>query len=187
MSKIKFGLSNISVAERVDTDGTVSYSAPKKVKGAVTLKIEKNVADVLFKADNIDYYSNKVTTGLSGELEVADVQREILVTLLGYVKAQKGGVLLTNKPSNKTCALLFQVETDDKARKVCLYNVTLTEGNEEFETVGDKIDPKTTKINISVGGEMIGDVQVFKQVSEFGDSNYDNFFTEVTLPTISAI
>ena len=186
MSKVKFGLSNVYIAPRTETTTagktTVTYGTPVKMPGAVNCSVSRETSQNKFYADNIAYFTSNSKSSVELELEIADIAREILINYLGYVKAKNGGVLEMNTPVTPAFALMFQVETDEKARKFCYYNCTAVESDEEYSTEEESIDPTTTTLTVTGVGESVGDAIAFKQVCGSGDSNYTTFFDSVTVP-----
>lgn len=183
MSKVKFGLSNVYVAPRTVTGETVTYGTPVKVPGAVNCSVDRESEQNIFYADNIAYFKSNTKSSVSLDLEIADIARDILLNYLGYVEAAEGGIIETNTAVTPEFALLFQVETDEKARKFCYYNCSAVESDEEYSTEEESIDPTTSTLTVTCTGEKVGDKIGFKHVVEADDANYATFFTNVTVPT----
>lgn len=183
MAKVKFGLSNLYFALRTEAEeGAITYASPIKVPGAVSASIESESDTSTFYADNIPYYISNIKSSKTIELEVADLPRDILLKILGYVKAEGGGILETSNPNTPHFALLFQIETDEEARKYCFYNCTAVESDEEYNTTEDTVEPTTTTLSVTVAGDPVGEYVAYKQIAETGDANYAAFFTTVTAP-----
>lgn len=186
MTQIKYGLSHVKVAKRqIDSEGEVSYATPIDLPGAVSFSTELNQSEVSFYADNKLYYHTQAKTSEGGDLELADVPRQILLDYLGYVADENGGILETNSLTADKCAIMFQVETDEKARKFILYNCSLASGSEEYSTVESEVTPQTSTITVTASGEDVGDVTVFKKVLESTDADYEDAFKSVKMPVIS--
>lgn len=185
MSKVHFGLCNVYIAKRVASGGSVSYDTPVRVPGAVSLNRTKRSEASDFFADNILYFKGKKDSGEDLELVLADVPRSILLQYLNYLEANEGGIVSTDKIPDTAFALLFQVETDDKARKFCYFNCTASEGDGENKTTETANEPQTDTLKIACAGEESGDYQIFKHVVESTDQNYATFFSSVTIPTVS--
>ena len=185
MAKVKFGLSNVYFALRTEEEGgEITYSTPVKIPGAVSASIESESESNTFYADNIPYYISNIKSSKTVDLEVSDVPRQILLDYLGYVKAQGGGILETSAPNTPHFALLFQVETDEKARKFAFYNCTAIETDEEYTTTEDTVEPTTTNLSVTVSGDSIGEQVAYKQICESTDANYASFFTSVVAPEV---
>lgn len=184
MAKVKFGLSNVYIAPRTEgEEGAITYGTPVKIPGAVSASIEAESESSTFYADNIAYYIANSKTSKTIDLEVADIPRAILTGYLGYVEAEGGGILETSNPNTPKFALLFQVETDEKARRFCYYNCTAVESDEEYNTTEDTTEPTTSTLSVTSAGDPDGEGNVFfKNISETGDANYSAFFTTVVAP-----
>lgn len=181
--KVKFGLSNVHIAKRTETGGKITYEAPVALPGAVSASIDSNSNQNIFYADNIAYFTSNSKTSKKVELTVADIANAIMKDYLGYVDNKAGGIVETNKPTNGAFALLFQIETDAKARKFCFFNCTASESGEEYGTMEDKTDPVTSKLSVTCLGDAMSNGYVgFRNISNPGDANYDTFFTAVTAP-----
>lgn len=182
--KVKFGLSNVYVATRTESEGgVVTYGKPVALPGAVNASITRNSDQNVFYADNKAYFVANRKSSQEIELEIADIAKEVLTGYLGYIKSKNGSLLETDMTVTPAFALMFQIETDEKARKICYYNCTATESDEEYSTQEDSIDPTTSKIKATCTGEKVGDFVVFREIAYSGDSNYNTFFTTVTVPT----
>ena len=116
MSKVKFGLSNVKVALRTESEGTVTYGTVVDIPGAVNLSIERESDQNIFYADNKAYFTTNSKSSVSLELEIAEIAKDIMLQYLGYVKSKNGTVLETNTAVTPSFALMFQIETDEKAR-----------------------------------------------------------------------
>lgn len=185
MSKVKFGLSNVKVAPRTESEGKVSYGTVVDVPGAVNLSIERESDQNIFYADNKAYFTTNSKSSVSLELEIAEIAKDIMLQYLGYVKSKNGTVLETNTAVTPSFALMFQIETDEKARKVCYYNCTAVESDEEYSTQEESIEPTTSKLTVTAIGEDVSDVVVFREIANSGDTNYATFFNSVTIPTLA--
>lgn len=187
MSKVFFGLSNVMISARTESQGTVSYAVPVALPGAVSLSIERDSETNDFYADNGKYWSSNSANSLTCELEMADLTRTFMTTYLSYTEASGGGYIQTTRNNDAAFALLFAVETDVKQRKCCLFNCTASEGDLEHATTEESVTPGTVTVNINCTGEALANGgRSLKLVSEQGDSNYATFFTAApTVPTPS--
>ena len=185
MSKVKFGLSNVKVAPRTESEGKVTYGKVTDIPGAVNLSIERESDQNIFYADNKAYFTTNSKSSVSLELEIAEIAKDIMLQYLGYVKSKNETVLETNTAVTPSFALMFQIETDEKARKVCYYNCTAVESDEEYSTQEESIEPTTSKLTVTAIGEDVSDVVVFREIANSGDTNYATFFNSVTIPTLA--
>lgn len=185
--KVKFGLSNVYVALRKDTGDAITYEKPVAVPGAINASITRNSDQNILYADNKAYFVANKKSSQEIELEVADIARDILIGYLGYIKSSNGSLLETDATVTPHFALMFQIETDEKSRKIRYYNCTAVEADEEYSTSEETIDPTTSTMNVTSTGETIGDYNVFREIAQTGDKNYDDFFTTVALPAAAEL
>ena len=102
------------------------------IPGAVNLSIERESDQNIFYADNKAYFTTNSKSSVSLELEIAEIAKDIMLQYLGYVKSKNGTVLETNTAVTPSFALMFQIETDEKARKVCYYNCKAIESAMDY-------------------------------------------------------
>ena len=82
-NKVEFGLRNCYYAVvTVDESGKITYGAPKKLPGAVSITFDKSGDLIRFKADDIDYYTNANNQGYEGTLTLARVPEEFRTEVL---------------------------------------------------------------------------------------------------------
>lgn len=179
--KVRYGISNVHIFERTETDGTVTYGSPITVPGAVHITLDPQGSVTPFHADNIVYWIGRSNQGYEGELELALILDAIKTSYLGYVAATNGNLIETNK-AGKECAIVFQFETDTESRRCVLYNVQMSRPSRDFNTVEEDIDPETETLDFAVSGETVGNVQCFMAEVKPSDSNYNTVFTAVALP-----
>lgn len=183
MNKVKYGLSNVHVFLRSEAEGgAVTYGSPSALNGAVSLTITRESSKNTFNADNIPYFVSNTKSAMTSELEIADIPRAFALAALGYKESKDGGILETNAPVTPAFALVFQIEGDEKARRIVLYNSTAIEASEDYSTTSENIDPKTSKLSVTSIGEKVGDQLVYRKVLEKGDTGYDTAFTTLSMP-----
>lgn len=178
---IQFGLSKIFIAKRTVSDGTVSYAVPKALPGAKTLSADPKSETSEFYFDNVLYYVLNSNSGYSGEIEVAYLPDWFKKEVYGYLEDQNKMLIEVDAPETEW-ALLFQVETDKKARRFIFYNVTFGKPKEEFSTKEDKVDVKTVKIPFTAKNEVLNDKTFFKAFVTPDSTKYAEFFTTTQLP-----
>ena len=135
-------------------------------------------------ADNIKYFSVFANSGYEGSFEVADVPEEVLTNYLGYKKDTAGHLVETTQVG-ASFALLFQVETDIKARKFCLFNCSMSRPSQEFNTTEDTLEPQTSTLDMTIAGEATGDTNVYIMMANEDATDYATFFDAVDIPTFA--
>ena len=179
MEKVKFGLSNVHIAKRIEAEGgAVSYETPVEFPGAVNLTLEPQAEEINFYADNVKYWNEFFLNSYSAEFECAMVHDFFKTGYLGFMADTAGHLVETNARSN-AFALMFQVETDVSNKKYAIYNVIASKPNQEYATVEESTEPQTSTLTLSISGEKVGDVTAF--ITEV-DS-----FSSLALPTFASI
>lgn len=177
--KVKFGLSNVHIAPRIeDEQGNVSYGTPVALNGAVNLSLEPQEEESTFYADNIKYWNAYISSGYTGDLEVALVPDWFKVGYLGYMEDTLGNLVATNKQGG-AFGLMFQVETDTENIKYAIYNCVASKPSLEYATIEENAEPQTQTMSMSMSGETVGDVQAY--ITEV--TNFDS----LELPTFASI
>lgn len=186
-NKIVFGLSNVHysvVTETLGEDGYVSsYGPVKPWPGAVNLQLAADGNQKDFYADDIAYVNLVANAGYSGSLESAMIPDDVYTEVLGFKRAQGGGIAEYNDAVTKSIALLYEVKGDASKRRYVFYRVALTRPNEDAETITEDKEPKTQSIDIKASARP--DDGLTKYRVEEGDSDYEDFFKNVVIPTFA--
>lgn len=149
-NKVKFGLSNVHYSVITYAGGTESYSTPVALKGAVNLSLDASGDQTDFFADNVNYFSTFANQGYTGTLEVAMLDDTFLTTILGQTTDTNGAVLETTNDIQKEFALGFQIDGDDKNRRVWLYRCTCARPSVNAETKTETTDPNTDELDLTI-------------------------------------
>lgn len=178
MTKVKFGLSNVHIAARTETDGNVSYATPVALKGAVNLSLTRNSEKSTFRADNVDYFTKYISSSREGTFEVAEIPSWFKTAYLGY-KADVDDFLVETNADGGAFALLFQVETDTESKKYVIYNCKAAQTDEEHKTTEQNdLGIQTSTLNLSMEGEQVGDFVCYaKEVADFTSVSLPQFPT----------
>lgn len=182
-NKILYGLENVHIAFKESTPGT--YGAVKHIPGAVQFTTNAVSQDVDFYADNIPYFSIEANNGYTGTLEMALIPNEILAEMLGWDVDTNGMMVEIADAKPKKFALMAQVEGDEKARRFVYYDVMAKRPNQDLETRGETIEPKTESLPVVIRPVVINNKKAVKGVIEPDVTNaaaYNGFFTAVLLP-----
>lgn len=195
MSKVQFGISDVTVFERTETnlgtDSTITYSNPMAVPGAVSISLDPQGDQNIFYADNIKYWVGNTNQGYEGDLEIAMLPDDFKKKYLGYMTAANGNLVETDVVG-KSFGMVFKFKTDTEDRYAVLYNCTVARPTEEHNTVEESADPDTITLTITVAGESVAytgsditatTVQAFKAEVRPSDSNYATVKTALALPT----
>lgn len=189
-NKVRFGLEQAYYA-LIDEQG--KFGTPKPLKGAVSLTLNAEGNSSVFYADNCPYVPFSTNAGYTGEIEIAVLEDEDAVALLGEVKAANGIVYEDSAAQPKHFALLFQTIGNVHDKRYAFYDCTLSRPSMNANTTTDSTDPDTTTLSFtSIPREMeIGGaaVKVTKGVIENtteGKAIYDAWYTTVQTPATVA-
>ncbi|HHV63825.1 MAG TPA: phage tail protein [Peptococcaceae bacterium] len=181
-NKVKFGLNNVHYAVVTEgTDGTITYSTPKRIPGAVNLTLDAAGESVQFYADDMVYYEENTNDGYTGNLEMALIPDEFRKDVFGEIE-DANGVLIENKDAKaKHFALLFEFDGDAKKMRHVLYYVLASRPSISGSTKNNTKEPQTETLSITARpAPDTGDVKA--KVPQ-GSAAYDTFFGAVYVST----
>lgn len=193
MGKVRFGLEKAHYALKAES----GWSTPKPLKGAVSLTVEAEGETNTFYADNMAHAIFETNAGYSGTLEIACLEDDAAVDLLGMSKDSKGGVYEDADAQPKSFALLFMVKGNEKDQKFAFYDCTLSRPSLSANTTTDTTDPDTVTLSFKAApvemklGESGSEVtkRVVKYSMELSTGNaaeYAAWFTSVQKPNVAA-
>ena len=150
MPKIKYGLKNCYYAvATIATDGSATYGDPVAIPGAVSLNLDAEGDRSTFYADNMEYWISPGNDGYDGDLEVALIPDSFKADVLG--EADDANDVMYEDAASEIVhfALLYQFETDSKARRHVMYNCTAGRPTVSGSTKEGSISPETETIPIT--------------------------------------
>lgn len=180
-NKVEFGISNLHIGTyNVSDQGVVTLGTPYHQRGAVSFSPEENSEKSDFYADNIPYWSNYSGGTIDGDLTVAKFDDEFKTEFLGYKMLTNGGIANVKNASKPNIYVAFQVEGDEEARRVILYNGSLGAIKREYATIEENREPATESIPVTITGDI--DTGVTMAVLKPDDAGYETLFTAPTAP-----
>lgn len=190
MGKVRFGLSNVHYAV-LDTE-TNEYGAVKAIPGAVSMTTEYEGDTSNFYADNIVYETFATSSSLTGTLEFAAVENEVLADLLGYI--DDNGLILEDMSAQPTpFALMFEVDGNQRKQRTVYYNVKLSRPSDEHNTKEDTVEPNTVSFDFTAIGRDFDVNGETRNISKGSIENtaenkarFDSFMDSVLVPTPKA-
>lgn len=190
MNKVRYNLKNLHYAKLTETDGVISYEAPVKWPGAVSLDMSASGELAEFYADGIKYYVTSANNGYSGTLEVALIPDDFRKDILGEKEDVTGKYLFEDanaKPAQ--CALLFEFDGNEKEIRHVLYGVTPTRPNVSGSTSMATREIATESISIEASPVMINGVPVVKAKTQdtTTENAFNNWYTAVPMPNASEV
>lgn len=183
-NKVLFGFSDLYVGTySVDTSGSVTLGTPYHQAGAVGFSPEPNGSKEDFYADNIAYFTDYGDGSREGDLEVAMFDDTFKTMFLGYVTASGGGLAEIKNPTKPKVYMMFEIQGDDKARRVIMYNGSFGQITRNMQTMEGSKTPQTETLPVSfIGDNKTGIVMV---TYKSGDTGYNGLFTNPPVPTIT--
>lgn len=173
-NKIQYGISNVYYAV-MTADGV--YSKPVHMAGGENLTISTSGGDDnTIYADNIKYWNKTISTGKSGDLQMAKFPESFYTDVLGQTKETEGGITESPNDTSKQFALMFQLEGDAGGRRVCWYNCTATIPTFTAATVTDSITEASETSTITASPVTVDGKLRIQYSCETGDTKYDKFF-----------
>lgn len=179
-NKVEFGLRNAHYSPVTVNEATneLTFGAPVKLPGSVTLTLNASGDMVRFKADDIDYYTNANNQGYEGTLTLARVPDKFRKEILGE-ELTEGGVLIENADAQtKHFALLFEFQGDKKGIRHVLYYCSANRPNISSKTK-DGADPNTSELSIIVSPRPDNNLVKAKTTVDVSDEIYNGWYAEV--------
>ena len=181
-NKVEFGISNLYVGTYTEgTSGAVTMGTPYHQAGAVSFSPEESSERNVFHADNTEYYVTYTGGTFEGDLEVALFDDKFKKDFLGYLQKADGGIAQVKNATKPKVYIAFQVEGDDKSRRVIMYNCTFGAITREFSTTEENTEPATETIAVSVTGNSVNGVSMVSYLE--GVTGYSTLFTNPPAPT----
>lgn len=181
-NKVEFGISNLYVGTyTVSSGGSVTMGTPYHQAGAVSFSPEENSEQSNFYADNVIYWTNYSGGTFEGDLEVALFDDAFKTQFLGYISKSDGGLAVKKNATKPKVYIAFQVEGDDKSRRVIMYNCSLGGITREYSTTEDTTEPATETVAVTVAGDNSTGISMVSYVE--GVTGYSTLFTSPPAPT----
>ena len=188
-NKVRFGLEKAYYA-LITEEG---YGTPKAWPGAVSLTLEASGESSTFHADNTAYATFTTNAGYTGEINMAALEDEVRVDLLGDVKDANGAIYEVHDAQPASFALLFEVKGNVNDQRFAMYECTLSRPGEEHNTTTDSTEPDTVTLpftaiphEMQVGTATKKVTRCCIENTEAGKASFDSWYEEVYVPTDAA-
>lgn len=178
-NKVEFGLRNCYYAVvTVDESGKITYGAPKKLPGAVSITFDKSGELIRFKADDIDYYTNANNQGYEGTLTLARVPEDFRTEVLKEKKTEKGVLIENSDAQTANIALMFEFQGDVKATRHLLYYCSVNRPS-VGSTTKDSGDPNTTELAMVASPRPSDNLVKASTSAGVDEETYNSWYTKV--------
>lgn len=178
-NKVEFGLRNCYYAVvTVDESGKITYGAPKKLPGAVSITFDKSGDLIRFKADDIDYYTNANNQGYEGTLTLARVPEDFRTEVLKEKKTEKGVLIENSDAQTANVALMFEFQGDVKATRHLLYYCSVNRPS-VGSTTKDSGDPNTTELAMVASPRPSDNLVKASTSAGVDEETYNSWYTKV--------
>lgn len=185
-NRVKYGLCNVHYAlATLKDDGTAEYGTPKRFPGAVSLSLEPQGDQTIFRADNINYWVGQSNNGYQGDFEIARIIEDFRIDILGDILDGNGALVENADAQPKSFAMMFEFWGDEKKTRHVMYNCTVSRPTIAGQTTAETIEPQTETITITGSTVWIPALQLNSPKSsvEQGTAQYDAWFDAVYIPT----
>lgn len=153
VNKVEFGISTGYVASYTVSDaGVITIGTPAKLEGLVSFEVDESISDMKFFADNILYYAEKTSGGMTATLTAAVFTKAFKKAYLGYVETTDGALAKPARPQMKPFCLLFQGEGDATETRHIFYNCMPGPIKRSWTTVEDNKTIDTEEIELTIIG-----------------------------------
>lgn len=193
-NKVVFGLKNVHIAFADEASVTQpAWEPPIKVAGAVRFTATPQGQEVVFNADNIQFFRHTTNTGYDGELEMALIPDNVLAEMLGWEIDDNGALIEVADGTPREFALMYEVDGDKRNRRVVMYKCLASRPTTEQGTRTETIEPKTTVLQYkAIPHEeiLVNGKAVSKSVLEYDVANavpFGAFFDDVYLPEFAVV
>lgn len=180
-NKIHFGVSNARYALETDE----GFGSWVRIPGTVQIQLEPQESQSDFYADNMLYYTQNGAASDQVTIEIADLNDQAKIDLLGY-EEQNGGLALPVNSKRNKFALGFQVEGDETTLRTVVYGGILNRPSDTHSTTTDSTEPETMSIEGKFSGKTFtvsGEEKAYLHFTKkTGDDGFDTFWSAVPTP-----
>jgi phage major tail protein, phi13 family len=181
-NKVKFNICNVHYAAiSKGDDGSVKFSTPVAMPGAVSISMDPTGEPESFYADGVEYYVINNNQGYDGDLELAMIpesfRREILKE-----EQDTNNVLVENSYSETgSFALLFEFDGDVRKIRHVLYNCSASRPSIESKTNEDSKEVQTETLTVKARPLANGYVKA-KTGNTTSETTYNDWYKTVYDP-----
>lgn len=185
MPKAIFNIKKVQVSKITETDGTITYGSPIKVKGTVSLTMDIEQTNNPIYADGTTYFILQGKSSISGTLENYFVPVEMLKEIFKYVQDSNNNWVQTDDAASRF-GLQFACD-DEEGNEVYFtyYDVISTKPGLNLQTSEDSATVNAQSLTLTVSTVEVSGKNIISSFAQKGDSNYDTYFDKLSLPTLT--
>ena len=181
-NKVKFNIRNVHYAKlTIGEDGSITYSTPVAMPGAVSLSLDPNGEPSVFYADGYAYYTISNNQGYEGDLELAMVPESFRTDILKETMDDNSVLIEDATVETEKFALLFEFDGDVKKIRHVLYSCVASRPTIESSTKEDEIEVKTETLTITASPLSGGYVKARTSDATL-ETAYNSWYEKVYLP-----
>ena len=181
-NKVKFNIRNVHYAKlTIGEDGSITYSTPVAMPGAVSLSLDPNGEPSVFYADGYAYYTISNNQGYEGDLELAMVPESFRTDILKETMDDNSVLIEDATVETEKFALLFEFDGDVKKIRHVLYSCVASRPTIESSTKEDEIEVKTETLTIPASPLSGGYVKARTSDATL-ETAYNSWYEKVYLP-----
>lgn len=185
--KVIFNIKKLQFSKitAISTAGVPTYATPILVPGTVSLSMETESSVDPFYADGIAYYMPSGATSTTGTLENALFPEDVLKDIYGYITDSNNNLLETDAAPSEF-GMQFACDSDAGEVYFTYYRVSSNKPGINLQTseTSATINPQSVEVSASTI-TLAGGQRVLKSYAKPGATNYSNYFTAITVPTIT--
>ena len=185
MAKVLFGLRNVYYSIITEGDNnSITYDTPVALPGAVNLSLSPEGDENVFYADDSRYYVVSTNSGYSGDLEIAMITDAFAENVLGNELDSNKLMVESKDGKHKSIALMFEVQSDESARRYVFYNVSIGRVETNAATTEESTTVQTATLNITAAAAKdTGYVRAYT-TDLTPDATYNAWFSSVQVPSM---
>lgn len=178
-NRVKYKLKRLYYAPAtVDEDtGDVTYSAPIRMKGAVSISLSPKGDLIVTYADAQEIVLGRDNAGYDGEVEVLRILESFETDCLGSTKNTDGTIDESEDDISKPFALLFEFEGDKKGIRHCMFLCYASKQTIEGSN-GETKTPTNDKFTIKCRARADGKIKT-KTGDDTTEEVYNNWYNAV--------
>jgi len=185
-NKVTFGLTNVHYALATqETDGSWVFGSPKRLSGAQEITTEAIGGSTQVYADDKVIATLVSNSGTTVTLKFTEIDDDFKKDIFGFKTDSNGNIVEVINNETKTFALGYEIQGDNKARRIWYYLCTATPSGDASKSKADSIEANSISLSITARPIESGAHLILRVIASVGDTNYGNFLTaSPTLPTL---